>query len=298
MNGCPNGKHGARTATLFLLISLCLLAPSTSSGATSSPAVQAVQATPQASSAQSTPQRLQPETAFALMSAEAGKGNADAMLNLGRFYEQGVGIARNYTKALEWYEKSAKAGLAAGYYNVGVCYEIGMGVTAEPAKALQNFQKAADMGMTLAMHKLSSVFIAGTGTAKDAAKGIAWLEKAASAGVAAAASDLGAIYLAGLLGQKKDEKKALSAFEKAADLGSLEAVKSIAGMYKDGTGTKADPAAAYRWYCIARRGGYTGEDLARMLGLLEGSLSTAQVQQAQKDADIWLENYARRQAGK
>ena len=220
------------------------------------------------------------------------------MITLGRFYEQGVGIARNYTKALEWYEKAAKAGQAEGYYNAGVCYEIGMGATADTAKALQNYQQAADMGLALAMYKLSSIFISGTGAARDASRGITYLEKAMDAGFAAAANDLGAMYLSGLLGQKKDEKKALSLFMKAAELGSLEAVRSVAGMHKDGAGTKADPAVAYQWYSIARRGGYTGEEVVRMLGLLEGSLTAAQVQQAQKEADAWIESYAKRQAGK
>jgi len=304
MDGYPSVKHGGRTmfavrtALRFLLIPLCLLAPAKLSRAAAALAAQVVQATPQAASAQSVPQRVQPEMAFALMAAEAEKGNAGAMLTLGTFYEQGVGIARNYTKALEWYEKSAKAGQAEAYYNVGVCYDIGMGVSADTAKALQNYQKAADMGMALAMYKLSTIFISGIGTARDAAKGIAWLEKGAGAGMAVAANDLGAIYLSGLLGKKKDEKKALSLFMQAADLGSLEAVRSIAGMYKDGIGTAADSATAYLWYCIARRGGYTGEDVLRMIGLLEGSLSTAQVQKAQKDAGVWLENYAKRQADK
>ena len=278
-------------ATLVLLAPLCALAATpTASGAAPAPEAQA---TPQAA-----PQRVQPEVAFALMAAEAEKGNAEAMLTLGGFYEQGVGIGRNYGKALEWYEKAAKAGQAAGYYNMGVCHEIGMGVGVDPAKALQNFQKAADMGMALAMHKLSAIFISGTGAGKDAAKGIAWLEKAAGAGMAVAANDLGLIYLAGLLGQKRDEKKALSYFTSAAELGNLDAIRNIAGMHKDGIGLKADPVAAYRWYAIARRGGYAGEDVVRMIGLLEGSLSSAQVRQAQKDAESWLENYARRQAGR
>ena len=299
VNGRTRTVFSAWLTALLVLMPLCALAaPAKPSKPAAVPAAQTAQAAPQAAPAQGVPQRVQPAVAFALMAAEAEKGNASAMLNLGRFYEQGVGVGRHYTKALEWYEKAAKAGQAEGYYNVGVCYDIGMGVAADSGKALQNYQKAADMGMAIAMYKLSSVFISGAGTAKDAAKGIAWLEKAVNAGVAAAANDLGIINLAGLLDQKKDEKKALSLFMKAADLGSLEAVRNIAGMHKDGIGTKADPVTAYRWYYIARRGGYAGEDVMRMLGLLEASLSTAQVQQAQKDADAWLENYAKRQAGK
>ena len=83
------------------------------------------------------PQRIQPEAAFALMAAEAAKGDVNAILTLGRFYEQGVGVSRNYTKAMEWYDKAAKAGQPEGYYNLGVCYEIGMGVTADAAKAVR-----------------------------------------------------------------------------------------------------------------------------------------------------------------
>ena len=287
---------------ILLLIPLCLsAAPAKTSRAATAPASQpvqpAVQPAPVVQAAPVQQQRIQPEAAFALMAAEAEKGNANAMLTLGRFYEQGVGVARNYTKAMEWYEKAAKAGQAEGYYNLGVCYEIGMGVTADAGKAIQNYQKAADMGLALAMYKLSSIYISGTGAPRDAAKGISYLEKAANAGMAVAANDLGGIYLSGLLGQKKDEKKALAMFTKAADLGNLEAVKNIAVMHKDGVGTKADPAAAYTWYLIARRGGYAGEDIARMLGLLEGSLTPAQAQQAQKDADAWIESYANRQAG-
>ena len=314
-SGRTGGGKSQRTlflslaTALLLLIPLCLsAAPAGTARAAAAPAAQpaaqpapAAQAVPaQAAQAQ---QRIQPEAAFALMAAEAEKGSGNAMLALGRFYEQGVGVARNYTKAMEWYEKAAKAGQPEGYYNLGVCYEIGMGATADAAKAVQSYQKAADMGLALAMYKLSSVYISGvrdggaTGAAKDPAKGISYLEKAANAGMAVAANDLGAIYLSGLLGQKKDEKKALAMFIRAADLGNLEAVKNIAVMHKDGVGTKADPVAAYTWYLIARRGGYAGEDIARMLGLLEGSLTPAQAQKAQKDADAWIESYVKRQAG-
>ena len=260
-------------------------------------ATPAKAAAPAAQPAPARQQQLQPEAAFALVAAEAEKNNVQAMLTLGSFYEQGIGVARNYSKSMEWYEKAAKAGQAEGYYNLGVCYEIGMGAASDMGKSVQNYQKAAEMGLPLAMYKLSSIYISGTGVSKDTAKGISWLDKAANAGMAMAANDLGAIYLSGLLGQKKDEKKALAMFTKAADLGSLEAVKNIAVMYKDGVGTMADPAKAYTWYLIARRGGYAGEDIARTLGLLEGTLTAAQAQQAQKDADAWIEAYAKRQVG-
>ena len=242
-------------------------------------------------------QQLQPEAAFALMAGEAEKGNGNAMLTLGRFYEQGVGIARNYTKAMEWYGKAAQAGQPEGHYNLGVCYEVGMGTASDMAKAVQSYQKASDLGLAIAMVKLSSIYISGNGAPRDTTKAISYLDKAASAGMPNAANELGLIYLSGLLGQKKDEKKALAMFTRAADLGSLDGIRNIAIMHKDGMGMKADPAKAYTWYLIARRGGHAGEDVARMLGLLEGTLTPAQTQQAQKEADAWIENFFKQQSG-
>jgi TPR repeat protein len=32
------------------------------------------------------------------------------MINLGRLYEQGLGVAQDYGKALEWYQKAVGAG--------------------------------------------------------------------------------------------------------------------------------------------------------------------------------------------
>lgn len=280
--------------SLLLALGLCFLSPLQAQAAQAAPAPAPAPAQAPAPAGQ---QRIQPEAAFALMAGEAEKGNAVAMLALGQFYEQGVGVPRNYGKALEWYGKAAQAGQAGGYYNVGVCYEVGMGTAPDMAKAVQSFNKAADLGLAQAMYKLSAVYISGSGVSPDMNKGISWLGKAADAGLGQAANELGMVYLSGLLGQKKNEKKALEMFSKAADLGNLEAIKNLGLLYRDGLGVKADPAKAYTWFLIARRGGYAGEDIARVLGLLEGSLGKAQLEQAQKEADTWLESYAKRQQG-
>lgn len=299
-NANSDGKRIRRAgmATMFAVLAMILCA---GPGLAAQPAQQAAPAAAPVSAVavnQPVPQQqIRPEAAFALMAGEAEKGNGNAMLTLGRFYEQGVGTARNYTKALEWYGKAAAAGQAEGHYNVGVCYEVGMGAVSDMGKAVQSYQKAADLGLALAMYKLSAIYVSGSGVPKDTAKGITWLDKAAGAGMAGAANELGIVHLSGLLGQKKDEKKAMAMFTKAADLGNLEAIKNIAVMHKDGIGMKADPAKAYTWYLIARRGGYAGEDIARVLGLLEASLTPAQTQQAQKEADAWIENFFKRQSG-
>ena len=238
-----------------------------------------------------------PEGALAALTAAAEQGNVQAMLALGSYAEQGVNMPRSYVKAMFWYEKAAAAGRPEGYYNVGICHEIGMGSTGDMAKAIQNYETAASLGLPLAMYRLSSIYISGNGAPKDVPKGLAWLEKAAAAGMPVAANDLGIIYLSGLLGQKKDEKRALELFTLAANMGSLEGVKNIAAIYKDGLGVKVDPAAAYTWYLIAQRGGYGGEDLPRMLGLLEGTLALEDIARSRRQAAAWLEEYVARRNG-
>ncbi|WP_339509910.1 tetratricopeptide repeat protein [Pseudomonas sp. RL_15y_Pfl2_60] len=39
-------------------------------------------------------------------------------------YEQGIGVAKDETQALSWYEKSAQQGNSNAQFNLGVLYEI------------------------------------------------------------------------------------------------------------------------------------------------------------------------------
>ena len=50
------------------------------------------------------------------------------MYNLGVLYMNGLGVAQNYDKAREWYQKAADASFAAAMNNLGVLYMNGLGV--------------------------------------------------------------------------------------------------------------------------------------------------------------------------
>ena len=49
--------------------------------------------------------------------------NAYGEYGLGESYFTGHGAAKDYAKALEWYQKSAAQGNAYGQYGLGQCYE-------------------------------------------------------------------------------------------------------------------------------------------------------------------------------
>src|SRR5262249_36611089 len=91
---------------------------------------------------------------FALFQAGADRGNRVSMRILGILYYNGEGVARDYTKAREWWEKAANKGDASAMSNLGSLYLGGQGVTQDSAKALELFRKAADKGEALAMTNL------------------------------------------------------------------------------------------------------------------------------------------------
>src|ERR1700730_1348403 len=57
----------------------------------------------------------------------AERGDAKAQNNLGKMFEQGLGVARDDTEAMNWYRKSAEQGLAEAQYNLGLMSREGQG---------------------------------------------------------------------------------------------------------------------------------------------------------------------------
>ena len=71
--------------------------------------------------------------------------------NLGRMYDKGEGVAKDYKKATEWFRKAAEQGHAWGQYNLGNMYEKGDGVHKDLTTAYAWYTIAAANGYTLAV---------------------------------------------------------------------------------------------------------------------------------------------------
>jgi TPR repeat protein len=76
------------------------------------------------------------------------------MSNLGSLYANGQGVAQDYTKARELFQKAADEGEAIGMTNLGLLYENGQGVAQDYAKARELYEKAAKLGEANAMAKV------------------------------------------------------------------------------------------------------------------------------------------------
>jgi TPR repeat protein len=76
----------------------------------------------------------------------AGKGDGDAMNNLGECYSHGYGVAKDEAKGVEWYEKAVETGDIKAMNNLGYCYSHGIGVVKDLKKGADLHGKAAEKG--------------------------------------------------------------------------------------------------------------------------------------------------------
>ena len=239
-------------------------------------------------------QTITPEQAFAIMTREANNGNPAAMLSLGSLHERGVGTARNFVKAFEWYKKAADAGLAEAYYNVGVCYETGIGNGGDARRAFENFEKSAELGLPQGYYKLATLYLSGLGVEKNESWGVELLKRAVDAGHMIAANDLGLVHHAGMYGQRINEELAFDLFTRAAELGNAEAMKNIAVFYRDGIGRTADPREELKWYILSRRAGFPAGAIDEAIRRIGDEIGPEQARQAEAEAETWIADFQKR----
>src|SRR5665213_1493624 len=80
--------------------------------------------------------------AFNLFLSLANRGDASSFLNLGYFFDCGIGVRTSESKALYWYKRAYRAGDASGANNVGTIYRD----RGNHARALMWFSKALSLG--------------------------------------------------------------------------------------------------------------------------------------------------------
>jgi TPR repeat protein len=162
----------------------------------------------------------------------AEHGSAGSMSILGLIYANGFGVAKDYAKAHDWFEKAAAKGNMDAMYNLGRLYQLGQGVTKDYAKARDWFEKAANRGDAIAMTNLGMLYVLGSGVPQDYSKARELFEKAAATDDAAPMVNLGRLYNLGRRVAKdyvKDVKdaKARDWFEKAVAQGGVNAKMAL-----------------------------------------------------------------------
>jgi TPR repeat protein len=88
--------------------------------------------------------RYNPTLAIQYLTKAAEAGNADAQNLLGQTLELGLDGIAQPEKALDLYRVGASQGHSGSMYNLGACYENGVGVVKDFNKAVKMYEEVSD----------------------------------------------------------------------------------------------------------------------------------------------------------
>ncbi len=86
--------------------------------------------------------------------ANTPPADAEALYQQGLKFANGDGVARDYLKAVEYYEKAANQGHGAAQFDLGLMYWQGRGVPRDEAATLLWLRKAAEQGHAGAQYQV------------------------------------------------------------------------------------------------------------------------------------------------
>lgn len=175
----------------------------------------------------------------------AMRGDSRAQFNIGLMYRGGIGVSKDFEKALAWFNKAAADGELGALANIGDMYANGEGVPRNYRKAADNYRLASEKGHPAAQYRLGRLYVDGKGVPRNYAR-------------------------------------AVELFEIAAEKNYPYAQHQLAVMNEKSLGVPRNIISAYRWYSAAASG-LEGEARARVQDALESLLkrmTPAQIAQA------------------
>jgi len=218
----------------------------------------------------------------------ASQGYAPAQTGLGSCYANGEGVQQDYPEAVEWYRRAALQNDALAEYCLGQAYANGAGVIKETQKALTWWQKAAAQGQVNAENALGRFYLYGAypgDTHINAAEAARWFRKAAEQDYAPAMGVLGYMYLYNV-GVNQDWTQALQWSRKAAELDDALAQDNLGQMYENGEGgLPRDPVQAYEWFWLSKLQGNQFGDHDVFEIEMHHALTPQQISEAKRLAD-------------
>lgn len=198
----------------------------------------------------------------------------EEMYQLGENYYYGKnGYEKDYSKAVEWFRKSAEQGYAKAQNHLGVCYRFGDGVSKDYNEAVKWYRKSAEQEYVWAQFNLGVCYERGYGVSKDINEAVKWYRKSAEQGNAdaqkwlkengyslkASAEEMyneGEYYYFGTGDYPQDYDKAVGLYRKAAEMGHIRAQFRMGKCYEKGQGVPQDYVNAVEWYRKAAEQGY------------------------------------------
>ena len=171
------------------------------------------------------------------VSEAANLGYPQAMAKMAENYLVGMGgFVKDYAKGFELATRAAIAGDELGIYILGRCYQEGCGVEKDFAAALNWFERCKDKYPAKSSTKIGELYYSGGyGVPQDYKKALELYRKAIGLGCELAACNLGLMYYDGE-GLEQSFVKARKLFKKAADSNDGEAQYYLGRMMINGIG--------------------------------------------------------------
>jgi hypothetical protein len=149
--------------------------------------------------------------------------NPQALVELGRRYEEGNAVEQNDTIAYEMYVRAAARSHPAGMTFLGQSLLYGRGAVEDKSQAVAWFRKGAEAGFSLAMHYLGECYVEGYGVKADLEEAVHWYRLGADLGDPGCLAELGDCLEFGR-GIEKNLNEALRCYRQALAYG-LDAVQ-------------------------------------------------------------------------
>jgi len=127
--------------------------------------------------------RYDPSAAAALLHKASDAGDPEAMFELARLYEQGIGVDQDIDTALGLFRRSAGKDFADAINDLGFLhFQGGLGVPRDPKKAIGYFARAADLGHPEAMFNYAALIDDGAVEGRDLEDAATYLYRALRSG--------------------------------------------------------------------------------------------------------------------
>lgn len=160
----------------------------------------------------------------------------------------------DFVRSAQLFDAACKGGEISGCSNLGWQYDNGKGVAQNFSLAAVNYAKGCDAGEIFACNNLGSLYENGSGVKKDRARAALLYARSCDAGKADACHFLGKIYAEGD-GVKRDYNRAIILHERACDKAVYQSCKDLGDLFYDGNGGALGKAPAYKFWSRACSGG-------------------------------------------
>ena len=193
---------------------------------------------------------------------DAERGDTKSQIILGRMYNTGTVVPKNYAEAVRWLSRAVEYGHVEAQIALGYMYSKGEGVDESDPEAIQWYRKAADRAKNqepshfryvLGNASILYEYPVSFESAEQAARSY---HEAAELGHGIAQFNLGLMYYRGMPGFARDEAEAVYWFRKSAEQGNADAHMELGEMYLYGIGVPVDYVEAVRWIRAAAELGH------------------------------------------